>query len=320
MNGYNKRQKNTLAFIYLEKQMENMRKAIYHLPGLFEFYDFYKEFLKVWRDHREYFYDWCDIGSVYGAPSDYLWGGGRIETSNSDSMDVLNLVNEYSVSPRLTFSNSLINEEHLEDSKCNKLVKTFANESSAPAGVIVHSDLLLSYLKNIYPHLYFVSSTTKVLTSFSSLVDELKRDDFKYVVPDFRLNNRLDLLAELPQEQKDKVEFLCNECCYFGCKDRKECYESVSRKSLGLETNHMCKAPGSGEGYKFSKAMENPGFISLELIKEKYLPMGFTNFKIEGRSLGSALLLEFILYYMTRPEYQIHVRESLYLDNTLDLF
>ena len=50
------------------------------------------------------------------------------------------------------------------------------------------------------------------------------------------------------------------------------------------------------------------------------MPMGFSNFKIEGRSLGSALILEFLLYYMTKPEYHIHVREKIYLDNMLDLF
>ena len=38
------------------------------LPGLFEFYDLYKVFLPLYREHREYFYDWCDIGSIYGAP------------------------------------------------------------------------------------------------------------------------------------------------------------------------------------------------------------------------------------------------------------
>ena len=48
--------------------------------------------------------------------------------------------------------------------------------------------------------------------------------------------------------------------------------------------------------------------------------MGFTNFKIEGRSLGSALILEFLLYYMTKPEFEMEVREEIYLDNTLDLF
>lgn len=66
--------------------------------------------------------------------------------------------------------------------------------------------------------------------------------------------------------------------------------------------------------------MKNPGFIGIEDIKNSYLPMGFSNFKIEGRGLGSALVLEFLLYYMTKPECQLQVREEIYLDNMLDLF
>ena len=66
--------------------------------------------------------------------------------------------------------------------------------------------------------------------------------------------------------------------------------------------------------------MENPGFIGVEDIQNVYLPMGFTNFKIEGRGLGSALILEFLLYYMTKPEYRLRVREEIYLDNMLNLF
>lgn len=84
--------------------------------------------------------------------------------------------------------------------------------------------------------------------------------------------------------------------------------------------DHVCTAPGAEEGYVFSKAMTNPGFIGIDDIQEIYLPMGFSNFKIEGRGLGSALVLEFLLYYMTKPEYQLNVREKIYLDNMLDLF
>lgn len=66
--------------------------------------------------------------------------------------------------------------------------------------------------------------------------------------------------------------------------------------------------------------MESPAFIGIEDIQNTYLPMGFSNFKIEGRSLGSALILEFLLYYMTKPEYQLKIREQIYLDSMLDLF
>jgi len=228
---------------------------------------------------------------------------------------------EYNISSRLTFSNSLLREEHLSDKKCNDLCRLFSQSLPPQNGVIICSDLLLSYLKENYPHLYFVSSTTKVLTEFSQLVNELDRDDFSYVVPDFRLNKSFDKLSTLSSQQKNKVEFLCNECCYVGCADRKNCYENVSRKNLGENCpDHVCKAPNVSEGYRFSKAMESPAFIGIEDIQNTYLPMGFSNFKIEGRSLGSAIILEFLLYYMTRPEHQLKVREQIYLDSMLDLF
>ena len=296
-----------------------MPTAQYHLPGLFEFYDLYRAFLPLYRTHREYFYDWCDIGSLYGAPAGCLWGGGRAGFGDDDPRKVLALTREYGISARLTFSNSLLRREHLSDRACNALCALFAEQDGN--GVIVHSDLLLGYLKQKYPNLYFVSSTTKVLTEFDQLQQELDREDFRFVVPDFRLNKAFDRLNALPQSQKDKVEFLCNECCWFGCQDRKACYETVSRKNLGEPCpEHLCAAPGGGEGYRFSRAMQNPGFIGVEDIQNTYLPMGFSHFKIEGRSLGSALILEFLLYYLTKPEYHLHVREAIYLDSMLDLF
>lgn len=294
--------------------------AHYHLPGLFEFYEFYKVFLPLFYEHREYFYDWCDIGSIYGAPADCIWGGGRAGFGDSEAEKVFSLMAQYGISARLTFSNSLIRKEHLLDVKCNKLCELL-EAAKVKNGIIVHSDILLDYLKNKYPEFYFVSSTTKVLTDYNDLLNEVNRDDFSYVVPDFRLNKCFDKLGTMTQEQKDKIEFLCNECCWIGCYDRKACYEAVSRMNLGENCNgHICVSSEAGEGYRFSKAMHNPAFISVDDIRNVYMPMEFTNFKIEGRSLGSALVLEFLLYYMTKPEYQINVREEIYLDNTLDIF
>ncbi len=296
-------------------------KAYYHLPGLFEFYEFYRALLPLYKKHREYFYDWCEIGSIYGAPADCLWGGGRVGFGDEQATDVIKLLKEYGISARLTFSNSLIQEKHLGDKRCNRLCELFQNTGGTQNGVIIYSDLLLEYIKKNYPNFYFVSSTTKVLTEFEDLKKELNRDEFKYVVPDFRLNKAFDKLGELSTIEKDKVEFLCNECCSFACMERKECYENVSRKSLGEACeDHICQSSQAKVGYRFSDAMKNPGFISVEDIVNTYMPFGFSNFKIEGRSLGSAIVLEFILHYMTKPEYQLKVREEIYLDSMLDLF
>ena len=188
-------------------------KAYYHLPGLFEFYELYKEFLPLYRKHREYFYDWCDIGSIYGAPADCIWGGGRVGFGEHDLKEVLKLMQEYGISARLTFSNSLLTKEHLLDKKCNELCRIFDigrdNERSRGFGngIIIYSDILLDYIKENYPDFYFVSSTTKVLTDFSEFKNELNREEFRYVVPDFRLNKSFDNLKALSQHQKDKVEF-----------------------------------------------------------------------------------------------------------------
>lgn len=291
-------------------------KAYYHLPGLFEFYEFYKVLLPLYKNHREYFYEWCEIASVYGAPSDCIFAGGRTSFADSKAEDVLKLMKEYDISSRLTFSNSLLEEKHLNDKKCNGLLKLFNDKNN---GIIVYSEILIDYLKKNYPDYYLVSSTTKVLTDFNELVNEIERDDFKYVVADFRLNRCFDKLEKI--NRKDKVEFLVNECCYIGCKNRKNCYENVSKKNLGIECeDFICTEPQGDKGYRFSLAKKNPSFISVNDITEIYLPMGFNNFKIEGRGLGSAMVLEFILYYMVKPEYQLNVREEIYLDSMLDLF
>jgi len=302
----------------MEESRIQKKLAYYHLPGLFEFYELYRMFLPLFYGHREYFYEWCEIGSIYGAPSDCIWGGGRVGFGDENPTRVLELMKEYDISARLTFSNSLLEEEHLSDKRCNELCTLFSSQKN---GIIIHSDLLLEYIKEHYPDFYFVSSTTKVQTEISNITEELNRKDFRFVVPDFRHNKNFEFLKNLSETQKDKVEFLCNECCYFGCADRKTCYENVSRKNLGeLCLDHICKAPDAKKGYSFSKAMENPGFIGVSDIQNIYLPMGFSNFKIEGRSLGSAMILEFLLYYMTKPKYQIKVREAIYLDSMLDLF
>ena len=109
----------------------NLRKgaACYHLPGLFGFYDLYCAFLPLYRKHREYFYDWCEIGSLYGAPADCIWGGGRIGAESSNPQAAFALTRAYGISARLTFSNSLLRKEHLADVRCNALCRLLAKNN-----------------------------------------------------------------------------------------------------------------------------------------------------------------------------------------------
>ena len=151
-------------------------KAHYHLPGLFEFYELYKVFLPLFYEHREYFYEWCDIGSVYGAPPDCVWGGGRVGFGEENADEVYALLKEYGISARLTFSNSLLREEHLSDRKCNRLCSLFEDSQN---GIIIYSDLLMKYIQKNYPKFYYVSSTTKVITDFDEFKNETDREEFR---------------------------------------------------------------------------------------------------------------------------------------------
>lgn len=69
-------------------------------------------------------------------------------------------------------------------------------------------------------------------------------------------------------------------------------------------------------GLSFFQSDDQSGIYRHRRYSERLSAMGFSHFKIEGRSLGSALILEFLLYYMTKPEYQLRVREEIYLDNS----
>ena len=66
--------------------------AHYHLPGLFEFYELYSRFLPLFFEHHDWFYEWCNIASIYGAPADCLWGGGRVGFGDNNATQVLTLL------------------------------------------------------------------------------------------------------------------------------------------------------------------------------------------------------------------------------------
>ena len=105
-----------------------------HLPVCLSFTSCTARFCRCSGTHREYFYDWCDIGSIYGAPADCLWGGGRVGFGECDRPDeVLALTREYGVSARLTFSNSLLREEHLSDAPMQRPVRACWQKAAGPA-------------------------------------------------------------------------------------------------------------------------------------------------------------------------------------------
>lgn len=223
--------------------------------------------------------------------------------------DTENAVNELmtaaGISCRLTFTNCLLTSEHLLDSHCNTTLEKFYNSNN---GIIVYSDLLEKYIRKNYPLYKIISSTTKCITNKKEAIKELKKD-YETVVLDYNFNKDLNFLKTLPN--KDKCELLVNAVCIPNCPRRKQHYELISKVALHQDKKDdyfMCEASAN----LFYQAMKNPTFISVDDIQNTYLPMGFQHFKIEGRTTHVDDLIEMLIYYLVKPEYQIEIRERLY--------
>lgn len=284
--------------------MEN--KVYFHLPGLFVFSTLYKSVLRLYTEEREKFNDWMEIGSIFGAPRAASWGGGRIPKSSEDSdEEVARFMKEYHIPCRLTFSNNQLEAKHLWDIYCNYLLDLFYWEGNS---IIINSPILEEYIRKKYPKYKIISSTTKCLNEKDSALNELKYE-YEMVVLDYNFNKDFEFLNNI--QNKEKCELLINPVCMPKCPRRKEHYTFMSKAflhELGEYQNFECPYQTA----KFFQAQKNPLFISVEDIQNIYIPMGFKHFKIEGRTTGWDDLIEILLYYLVKPEYQLEIREKLY--------
>ena len=179
---------------------------------------------------------------------------------------------------------------------------------------IVVSPILEEYIRKNYPNFKLTSSTCKRITDPGVLEAELAKD-YSIVVLDYDLNNKFDILEKLPH--KDKCEFLVNSNCRPACPNRAQHYYNVGVQQINY-ANHMRKYPdqpydpiifGDGKDQNcpfFTRNIFDVRDLSTNIkpddIWEKYLPMGFNQFKIEGRTAWLFNLIETYVYYMAKPE------------------
>ena len=144
------------------------------------------------------------------------------------------------------------------------------------------------------------------------------------MVPDFRLNKAFEpAQQDLPQARKDKVEFLCNECCWPGCKDRKAAAmrPSAAKTLAKPARSTYVPHPVRRRATAFPKQCRAPAFIGTEEICRSLSAYGLFPFQDRRAEAWAARWCwNFCSTIMTKPEYQLHVREAIYLDNMLDLF
>ena len=297
-------------------------KARFHLPGIYTHFKFNLVFLTVLEQFPQYFRD-VEIASVYGAFPQSIWNGGRTQEGLCDKRYikmVLKAFNDKNIPVRLTFTNPALEKKHLNDKFCNMVLSLADNGLNE---VIVVSPLLEDYIRTNFPNFKLTSSTCKRLDDGERLAAELEKD-YHIVVVDYDLNNKFDILEKLPH--KDKCEFLVNSNCRPACPDRAQHYYNVGVQQINY-ANHMRKYPdqpydpivfGDGKNQNcpfFTRNLFDIRELSTNIrpddIWDKYLPMGFNQFKIEGRTAWLFNLIETYVYYMAKPEFADKARYTL---------
>lgn len=286
----------------------------FHLPSFTNHFSLNKLMIETLREHPEYFTDGLEIASVFGGFDGSLWNGGRGVGGEFDpkfTEFIIKTFDELKVPIRFTFTNPLITEEHLSDKNCNEILKMADNGINQ---VIVMSEMLEKYIRENYPRYKITSSTCKEIRDMDGVNAELEKP-YNLVVLDYNWNNKFDELEKI--KDKGRCEILVNALCQPNCPRRGEHYKAIGKMQI-----ERCNAGYSAVGgqLKFKDfecpfmsrtiydITELPTFISPDAIQEKYLPMGFKEFKLEGRSASDIEMLETYMYYFAKPETRDKVR------------
>lgn len=291
-------------------------EVCFHLPGLRQNYPLNMLVLNLLKTKPDWFREGVKIASFFGEFPTSLWNGGR--PSNYDQCDatfirnVVKNINAQGIPVRYTYTNMLISEPDLADPYCNFCMEVADNGMNE---VMIFSPILEKYIREKYPSFKINSSTCKELRDIDQVNEELKKD-YYLVVLDYNFNNKFDELARI--EDKARCEILVNTLCKPNCPRRGDHYKNIAKnqrimlknrnhpkdKQIPLEPWH-CEY---GEYNCIHTIQEYSTYISPEAIWEKYVPMGFNQFKIEGRTANLFSLVETYCHFLLRPEKQGEAR------------
>ena len=254
--------------------------------------------INLLKNNPEYFYDDVKISAIYGTFPGAIWNGGRIINGGASIQEIEEVTksfNETGIPIRFTFTNCLIEKEHLNDRQCN-LIMDIANNGLNE--VLVTSPLLEDYLRNKYPNFKYLSSTTKCIVN----ENEIKEESNKYylTVLDYRKNIDFDFLKSL--KNPDKYELLINAYCSPNCKRRTEHYEQISRNQLKNQFEYFFCEDAKPTFYE---SLKWPTVIKANDLYNIYnKELGFKHFKVEGRTSHIIDVIASYVYYLIKPEYQ----------------
>ena len=271
-------------------------KIYWHLPGFCYLKNLNQIMIELMNDYPYCFHKGYCVGSVYGTFPGAIWNGGRTVLGFSSKNDIVRTLKEYNdagVPVRFTWTNSLVTEEHLNDTLCNMIMRLADNGMNQ---VLVNRPVLEDYLREKYPNYKY--------TDPELLMKEFEKDYFM-VVLDYDLNHNEEVLKGL-EPVAERVEILVDEICYPNCPRRVDHYRDESEKQLEFEIAPPFDCPNK-KIRSFEDCKKRPSFISNTDIND-YIDRGFCNFKLVGRGLPQSMVLDSYLYFLVKEEHRDKIR------------
>jgi hypothetical protein len=170
--------------------------------------------------HPELFKPNYQIKSVYGTLINSYMDGGRQIESKINPLIAESIIQDYShfgVNYSHVMS-AYYDKFYPEDVNMNKVL-SLANRYK---NNIIVSDLeLIKYVKQFYSDITIVGSAVR-LDDIEDTTNFIRNNTFDYAVLQTKYNNSLNLV---PEDIKNKIVILPNDCCPCDCPMKRPCYE-----------------------------------------------------------------------------------------------
>ena len=292
-----------------EKQTEEILKdkkepvALFRVPE-FNMFQMYCAMKRAQEWYPEAFYDGYVISEIYDAFPGCIWNGRTANFGGEiwDRPSIENFRDDVEAqgwTVNLTWNNHLVKGTDVYDRYCNMITDVFHNGKHA---ITVSSPDLFEYLRNKYPNFRYYQS---VIQTEKDNQFVKKADGYEVWLWNRHLNNNWDELLKVPMEDRDKIEFLCNDACTPIC-NRMKHYNRIDQGILdrinmddwcnGMD---MCTIDHDFMVFNGLRWGTNINYLQIP----KYVENGFKRFKLCSRGDDPILCLHKNLKYFVKPQF-----------------
>lgn len=279
------------------------------LPDFFQKYPINNYLRKQAKQNSKMFKEEITFSYQHGSFPYTTWNG-NINSNFGYGVFYQELLNFLSLTNnpiRLDFSNILLEDYDFDNTFCNLILSYYQIGSTQ----IELSNLdLLEYIDKNYDNYSYVFSNNAFLMAplnadiINMLFENIEK--LSYLILDPKENKNEDLLSNI--EHLEKIEIIVNNICPYSCSKYNQCPIAENKAQINYSLNSCFK-----ECKNTLNPFDNNSFISLEEIKEFYLPKNINHFVL--RDMPSLDLHEYLLFvteYFIKEEFKLLFIENYY--------